>query len=241
MIFKFLQKPLVIKAFLPESHASILEMHPILPSSKFIPSQWKNTPKSHFDWEKMLEMTTVRSCSGILGTFTNGYMLPLWSDLAIKTTENEWQFQFSDKRSQIRHHSNNQFYNFYEDYFFLKVDSPWILSSDKDFTATFIDPFYTQNKPKPFVTPYGVMSSINKIIVPNIFLFFKKETNNVLIKSGTPMIHFLFLTEKKVKIETEIITNQEYENKHTNLNSGLSSTFTNRRINYLNQLKKWRD
>jgi hypothetical protein len=240
MIFKFLEKPLVIKAFLTERYSYIPELYPIAPSHKFIPSHWKNTPKGAFNWEKMQQQPTVRSCSGILGTFTNGYILPLWTDLAIKTTENTWQSFCSDSNSTVTDHPNSQFTGFYEDHMFLKMDCPWLFSANMDFGGVFVDPFYTQNKPKPYIIPYGVMHSTNKNMTTNFFLFLKREKNNILIKSGTPMIHMLFLTDKKIRIEPEILSTSEYVKKRAVLSGGLYSSFTNRRAKYLNQLAKWR-
>lgn len=239
MIFKFLEKPIVIKSILPESYAFVKEMFPITPSHKFIPTHWRKTPKSSFNWEKMRPDTTVKSCSGIINTFTNGFIMPLWSDLAIKIENNDYHTFFSDRISKIGVHSNDQFPNFYDDHLFFKVTSPWYFVGNKEFKMALLDPFYTQNKLKPYVMPYGITSSLNKKITTNFFMFVKKEQTNFLIKSGTPIVQILFLTEKNVKIEPEVVTQHEYNKLNSVINAGLFSSFVNKRAKYLDNLKKF--
>ncbi|NBW33981.1 MAG: hypothetical protein EBR30_02890 [Cytophagia bacterium] len=238
MVFKFLEKPIVIKSILPERYAYVKDLFPIQPSYNFIPTHWKNTPKSHFDWEKMSSQTTVRSCFGILGTFTNGFILPLWSDLAIRIRDNHLSATFSDDMSSISLHANTQFPDFYEDHLFLKIVSPWIFCGNKDFNITLVDPFYTQKNLKPYIIPYAVTSSLNKIMNTHFFIFVKKENNKILIKSGTPMAHILFLTDKKVKIEAEVVSDDEYNKTHSRLNKGIYSSFFNKRARFLENLRK---
>jgi len=219
MIFKFLQKPIHINAFVSEKFSYVNEFHPIVPSSKFIPPWWKNTKKSHFDFDKFAEIKTVKGCSGIIETFKNGYILPLWTDLAfLHSNEENWKYRFADNKSSITYHGNGQFHNFYTDYSFFKIDAPWWIKTSEDIKILSLDPFYLTNEPKPYMVPYGFLNTT--IILPiNFFFFLKKnqQYNQLLIESGTPLLQIIPITEKPIKFTTEVLSEREFEfyrNKH---------------------------
>lgn len=212
MIFKFLQKPITITAVVSESFAFAQKYYPIVPSSKFIPEWWKNTPKSNFDLESFNLSRTVRGCPGIIGSFKNGYIQPMWSDVAFShENENNWRFSFADNMSRIDMHSNTQFTNFYENYSFMKMSSPWFLRAPKNLKIFMVDPFYLTNEPKPYIIPYGFLEGSS--ISLNYFFFMKKNqgVEKILIKAGTPTVQIIPLTDKTIKFTTEIISNREYE------------------------------
>lgn len=212
MFFKFLQKPITIKAVVPESFGYAQKYYPMVPSSKFIPSWWKQTPKSQFNFDTFSEENTVRSCSGIMETFKNGYIQPLWCDLALSVnSDNTYKYQYSDKKSKITLHNNKQFHNFYEDYFYLKLHSPWAFLTSEPVKFIIIDPFYLTNEPKPYIIPYGFLNDRTATTGLNVFLFLnKKEPKNILIKAGTPLLQMVPITDRPIKFVTEVISNREY-------------------------------
>lgn len=230
MIFKFLEKPITLTAVVPERFAYAHQYYPIVPSSKFIPSWWKKTPKSSFNLETFENRNTARSCLSIIETFKTGFIQPMWCDLAISIdSESNYKCQFSDPSSVIHVHSNEQFIDFYEDYFFFKLDSPWKILSSTKTKIIVIDPFYLTNSPKPFINPYGFLE-IEMCKPLNSFLFLnKKQPQNILIKAGTPMQQIVALTDKPVKLVTEVISNDKYKllgniaKVHNFTNSGLET------------------
>ena len=240
MIFKFLQKPIHINAFVPENFSFANEWHPIVPSSKFIPPWWKNTPKSHFNFDEFKAIRTVKGCSGIIETFKNGYILPLWSDLAFShSNEKDWKYQFADQMSTITPHINNQFQNFYTDHSFFKMDVPWLIETSENIKILTLDPFYLTNEPKPYVVPYGFLNT-TMVLPLNFFLFVKKnqQYNHLLLKAGTPLLQIIPITEKPIKFTTEVLSERECKLKfnktrlYTFAHSGLNS------IKILNDRKK---
>lgn len=212
MIFKFLEKPITIKAIVSEEYSGIVQYHPILPSSKFVPQWWKNTPKSEFDVENWQQKTTTKSCLGIIGTYQTGYIMPLWSDLAINIDENgNWKYQFSDEMSKLDCHSNSQAPDFYKDYNLFKIVSPWLLIASQDIKYCYNFPFYTQTSPLPFTMPYGIGAGIKNISATNLFLYLKNKSTKILLTSGLPILHIIPLTEKPIIFKTEVVTNSEYK------------------------------
>jgi len=212
MFFNFIKRTIDITACVSEDFAFAEKFYPIVPSSKFIPDWWKNTPKSKFNFEEFRNVRTVRSCPGIMGTFKNGYIQPLWSDLAFKhEDENYWRYQFADNLSEIDIHSSEQFVNFYKNYNFYKVNSPWLIRSSENIKFLMVDPFYLFDKPKPYIIPYGFLDG--KVISSNFFFFVEKNlgVKEFLLKSGIPTIQIIPITEKTINFKTEVVSNREFK------------------------------
>lgn len=232
MIFKFIQKPIVIDCFLPEHMEHVNEMFPIVKTSKHIPQWWKNTPKSSFDWNNIRTKHTTKNCFGIIGTFTSGFIMPLWSDLAIKTSPSlaNTRAVFSDARSKIDLHHNDQAPNFYDDHYFMKITNPWIMRVKADIKIALLDPFYMNNNTRPYKIPYGMYEPINNIFVANIFLFVPKKENNFIINSGTPMYHVLPITERPIKLNNHIVDGNEYLRLLAGYEGRTKSTFLDKLV-----------
>lgn len=229
MIFKFLQRPITIDFFISEKYYFAFKNFPIVHSSKFIPNWWKNTPKSSFNWDKFQPDLTTKSCVGIIETFKNGYILPLWSDLAIKIEnpdENSWklQYSFSDNISNLHLHSSEQLPNFYTNYCFLKITCPWLIKFNDNIKIILMDPFYLTSEPKPYITPYGILKNLNGFSQINPFMIFPTTNTELIIKSGTPLLHLIPITEKPLVIKTHMISDIEY-NKINSLTTTRSSWF----------------
>ena len=240
MIFKFLNKPITIDFFVPEDLAHVNENWPIVPASKYIPSWWKKTPSSNFDFEKMKPNFTTKSCMGIIGSLTNGYILPLWSDLAVSSSKDNCVVQFSDSNTISNFHDNRESPGFYNDYHIFKMQSPWILKSSKDIKIAILDPFYLYDTPKPYIVPYGISELINKNFPLNIFMFFPKMENKIMIKNNVPLAQILPITDKPTIMKTNVISRGEYEKYFSLSSRTLYSFFTKRGISF-NKLKKTRD
>jgi len=99
---------------------------------------------------------------------------------------------------------------FYEHYVILKFHTPWLFKSSEDLRMAIFEPFYMNNKPKPYITPYGIAETTNKVFTPNFFILLQKQKRKMLIETNTPMVQILPMTEKIVEIKNEVITENEY-------------------------------
>jgi len=210
MLFFFKEKPIEIVAFTSEEYLTINVQSPIKPAREYFPDWWKNTPSSKFNWDTFNVNSTTKSCPGIGQTLQKGFILPLWSDLAIKTQGNQYQWQYADRISKFEIHSNDQAPGFYEDYYIFKINSPWQIKSPVSLIYTF--PFYLFPAPLPYLTPTGIVTPVNKMCATNIFILLKRIQEEIcfMIKQGTPLFHIIPLTEKKVVFRTEVISKAEY-------------------------------
>ena len=238
MILKFIQKPIKITAYISTEYSFAQTYSPIERASVFTPKWWKTLSKPISYWgedNKYNIQTNAKSCLGILGTFQTGYVLPLWSDLSIKIGANNFAYQFSDLKSKLNIHANSQLNGFYEDYIIAKITSPWILKTSEDIKFTFCNPFYMQSSITPYIIPYGIAPTINKLSFTNIFLLFEKRDREITIRQNTPMIHIIPITDKNIEFKTEIISTEEYLKLHLNSER---ITFNSVGINMLKLLKQ---
>ena len=210
MLFFFKEKPIEIISFVAPNYAFVNEFSPILPAKDVYPEWLKKVPRSAFDWNIFESRNTVKSCPGIIKSITNGFIVPMWTDLALEYNLAGFKFAFADRRSSLDHHSNEAIPGYYTDHFILKLVSPWILKSPVQLQLTF--PFYHHPKPFPIhVAPGTLPFDGTDIEQLNIFLLAEKkeEGARILIKQGTPLLHILPVTERKVTIRHEIISTEE--------------------------------
>jgi len=222
MIFFFKKKPIEITAFVSDAFAFVNEYTPIKPAKEFFPKWWKDVSSSQFDWESFQTKTTVKSCPGIISSLSTGFIMPMWSDLAIEYGKDNWKFQYSDQKSTLQQHTNKQMPGFYEDHWIFKLESPWQIRSPVN--LMYQHPFYLHNTPFSFIQPYGMSTPNTNLHASNIFLFAKKEegVNRVMIKNNTPLLHIIPLTENPVIFKTEVVNQQEYL-KQLSIQSGVNS------------------
>ena len=242
MLFFFKNKPIELTAIVPSNYAYANEYTPIRPARESFPKWWKNVESSSFNWDLFDRKTTVKSCPGIINILTTGFIMPMWSDLALEWDKAGWKYKYSDGQSHLGIHNNNQIPEFYEDHLVFKISSPWFIRSPV--SLLYNHPFYLVQTPFPFITPYGISPTINShhstLNSTNAFLFAKKplETRRELIKVSTPLLHIIPLTDKPVNIKCEVVSIEEY-NKQTSASSGITS-FVNKGLRQkylLNNLK----
>jgi len=212
MLFFLKEKPVEIIACIPEEYSFAKEFSPIKPAKDLIPSWWKDLPNSDFLWDDFTIKSTVKSCPGIIQTITNGLIMPMWSDLALQIYNNEFKYWFADNLSSLDIHQNSQTSGFYNEYFKFKLTSPWMFKTPVK--LMYMNPFYHITDPNEYIVPHGINTPISKynIVASNYFIFVKnpfKERKDILIKQGTPLLHILPLTDKKIKFRIETLSASE--------------------------------
>lgn len=227
MLFFFKEKPIEIVAFIKDIYNSIKEFSPIVPARDLFPDWWRNTPSSSFNWDNLQPVNTAKSCPGIIQSLTTGFIMPLWSDLAIQYSDSQYQYQFSDMQTMLSDHPDYQSPNFCEDYWKFKIHSPWILNTPVKLMYT--SPFYHNTSSSfPFIIPPAIVPPIKHLCGTQVFIFAKKEQklNRTVLKSGTPLMHIIPLTESKVTIRCEVVSESEYSKKISIV--GFKNSFNNR-------------
>lgn len=215
MFFFCKKKTITIDAFVGEDFAHAAETAPI--TKAYFPDWWKAVPPSTFDYNTMDASVTVRGCVGMINAFQTGFIMPMWSDLAMNLDGiGQWKYQFADRRSDIHHHENDQAPGFFNNHIIFKIRSPWWLQQKGSLKVAYTQPHLWQNS-IPFITPGSVNQFSGGIMATHIFAFIEKQLNQqFIIKHGTPMLHIMPLTEDNVTIKPQIITNEELQRKKHN-------------------------
>lgn len=213
-MFFFKKKKIVIDAFTKIS--GIQELHPIVPASKFLPDWWKNLPSSYNAQDNntiVVQRPTLKRCDGFTQYYKTGFIIPMWIDVAIKTTANgQWAYRLAsnDTETIIDSHSRNEFGNEFDDLLHLKLHSPWLLSEKTGCQFHFASPFWNNIKTlRNFYTPPGIVNYHHQSST-HINLLFPKEDNQITIAAGTPMVHIVPLTDRTVEVRCHVVSEKEH-------------------------------
>jgi hypothetical protein len=208
-MFFFKKNEVVVDAFISERYAHAYDYAPIDYAEKFIPDWWKKLPKSELDFDMMNRKNeSMKSCAGFIDHMNRGLIIPLWSDLMLRTDyPDRYNFQFSDQVSNCESHATSQRTGFQDERINVKIISPWLLRSEKNVSFTFLPPFWNNDVKLDFDLAIGTTNfyyqnstHMNLLIDPD---------SKILLTAGRPMMHIMPLTERKIKLKRHLVTDHE--------------------------------
>jgi hypothetical protein len=192
-------------------------------SSRFVPQWWKEletTYSSRVDFP-LIKSTTMKRCVGIIETIKNGFILPLWSDVAINLTKDAdqryYRYHFANQRSVIEHHSSIQYGKFIDtnEIQHLKLVSPWKFKEKTGTMFNLSQPtWHLGTHVKDFCIIPGVTDFKYQNSTNIQMLGYYPETDgtrHILIEAGTPMYHATPLSDKRVVIKKHLISESEWQ------------------------------
>lgn len=207
-MFFFFKKPTVtIDAFVPDNYAFALEYAPIQKASKFLPEWFKNLPSLNKNIDKVKK--NVKGCPGFISSLTDGFIVPMWCDLRLEWNQEDFYYAFSDRLSAIKFHSNEQASGFLDNYWILKVESPWLFSFSKHTKINQLPLTYFLGLDYPIKTLHGsqfTRSKFNALFSNNFFIIKKSEPEKITFKFNTPFVHFTLSSEQNYKLNCHIDT-----------------------------------
>ena len=204
------------------SNAGIYDLFPISLAKKHIPQWFKNIPSTHKQINEFgvkQDVSTLKRCDGFTKLYNSGWVMPLWSDMIIETSDDS--FRYSNVHAGINEiddfgggsiecHTTQQLGNEFDDYVHIKIIAPWVLRE-----KTGVDFYFCANT-------WGIKQHWKDInILPGI-LNFKEQCNahiNMLVKKNrrielehnTPLIYCIPLSEANLEIKNHLATDQEYK------------------------------
>lgn len=239
MLFLFKQKPITYTAYVEEHLPGIAEYFPIVPSSSALPKWWKDVPSSAFNWDLFRSVTTVKGCSGIINTIKQGFIMPLWSDLAISYDVSNYKYDFANGVSKMGPHESSSAPGWMEDHHIMKIVSPWILhSSCNDTQVMMTEPHYRNtSRSQLYFNPSGILTPMRGSMGTNIFMMLRKSntSQNLSFKAGDPLVQFIPLTNRDVKLKVEVASRKDYIKlyeragyQYSHSNNGLRKLFNDK-------------
>lgn len=221
------------------TNAVVYNMAKIQPAIKFIPEWWKDlapTCGEHLH----IKDGTLKKCSGFIDLYKSGFILPMWSDLAIDIGEigsNSFRYQYSDQESSIEFHNEDQRGQFciQENYEHLKLMSPWFVKSNQNINWLFTDVVWNSTNLLPYRILTGMVNfKYAEYTHINIIFLRQQKEQQIFISYKTPLVHIIPITEKKINLKHHLVDEQEMSKQLVGRN--LKVKFTGRMANLKKQL-----
>lgn len=223
MIFFFKKKKKIIDCF--TSNQMVYEHFPIAPSKEFIPDWYKKlnaTYEINYPGTLRKNAATVKRCPGISGLFTEGFILPLWSDLSFefsqRSNENfdfKWEYAAEDPSWRVEVHESKQYTGLFENKFFqAKINVPWIIKENSGLKFMLIEPTYTMANPNIITVVPGLLNFKHQNFL-NINVMTEITTpmnKRIEFEAGEPLAQIVPLTEDAVEVKVHKVSLEEYTN-----------------------------
>lgn len=210
MIF-FKPKKIVVDVF--TDNASVYHHHPLIKTKKSIPDWWKKLPAFNQRpvHDMHMEEPTIKKCVGLISHFQQGYILPSWTDIQIKTTDVTYSYKvaLSFIEPALQHHEKWQYGQEFENFIHLKIVSPWFLKTKTDVNFMCVEPtwniidHWNNFRVLPGVVDFKYQSSIN------VNLFLQKNKEKIFIDAGTPLYHIIPLSDREVEMKLHLVDTKE--------------------------------
>lgn len=236
-MFWFKRRKIVVDAFTCDQLA--IQQYPITRAAKHIPDWWRNLPSTWPtpDFEFVPE-ATAKYCQGFIDLYSRGFILPLWSDVAIelswKNEQRNWKYRFADHKTNFSMHDYRSIQGMVSPdlYQHFKFPAPWVLESKKDTKFLMTQPVWSNgdniNKftVLPGVIDFKYQFSLN---VNALFEYIPDTTRQIMLEAGSPLAHIIPLTEDSVEIRCHEITTEEF-NRRTLVLSKFKGNYKERKI-----------
>ncbi len=180
------------------------------PAKHFIPKWFKDIPS------KVEDTVTVKNCPSFPDYFSQGYIVPMWSDVKMKFENKVPKFELSAKRFSFDIHGNEQMLNYkkatfngIEGQFVFKANCPWRVITPPGWSVLQLPLFYHFNQEwsvLPGVIDTDIHSEINQQIL------YHGDGKEVIIKCGDPFVLYIpFKRSDKLKHEVRHYTQEDYK------------------------------
>ena len=211
------KKEIVLNCY--TSRADVYNYFPVVEAKKKIPSWFKKLANPSFKNidRQLSDPTTLKQCVGFVEYFKKGFMLPMWSDLALEIGAKntlDYSWQYSDLKSEMSTHHPEQTNCQFDPklYQHLKLASPWYFSCEEDISFLAVEPGWQFDllgsiRVLSGIVDFKYQASTNI----NIFCLRQEKEEIILLKAGMPLYHFIPLTDRKIVLKTHLVSDEQFE------------------------------
>lgn len=202
-----------IDVFCYTDNVNAYEYFPVSQAREFIPQWWKDIPNTVYDEDNSYHTKgfirhTMKRCPGIIEYYKKGLMIPLWSDIEIiidrHINDTGLSIAVADESTEVESHPDYQKGHFLSsgDWYHTKLVSPWLIETREPLDFLCLQPHWNFNDlNKDILIPNGYINFYKGNCASNIQMFINQSTDRVInIDAGTPILHLVPLTEKKIKV-----------------------------------------
>lgn len=176
------------------------------PAKHFIPKWFKDIPNS--------AQSTVKMCPSFPDYFSQGYIIPMWSDVKLKWDVNSWTWNTPHEKNTWSAHGQGQFldytkpfFNGVEGQFVFKAICPWRIITPSGWSVLQLPLFYHFNQEwsvLPGVIDTDIHTEVNQQVL------YHGNGKEVIIKCGDPFVLYVpFKRSDKLKHEVRYQTLEE--------------------------------
>jgi hypothetical protein len=180
------------------------------PAKNFIPKWFKDIPS------QINNAINVKNCPSFPDYFSQGYIIPMWSDVKIKFEDSIATYEMGAKRFSFDAHSNEQMldytktsFNGVEGQFVFKANCPWRIITPPGWSVLQLPLFYHFNQEwsvLPGVIDTDIHSEINQQIL------YHANGKEAIIRCGDPFVLYIpFKRSDKLKHEVRYQTPEEHK------------------------------
>ena len=178
------------------------------PAKNFIPKWFKDMPR------QINDAVTVKQCPSFPDYFSQGYIIPMWTDVKLKSDVDSWSWETPIDKVSWNHHGSDQFlnhtkasFNGVEGQFVFKAICPWRIITPPGWSVLQLPLFYHFNKEwsvLPGVIDTDIHSEINQQVL------YHGNGKEVMIKCGDPFVLYIpFKRSNKLKHEIRYKTPED--------------------------------
>ena len=211
MFFFFKKKKIVVDCFTAD--ATVYNLWFPEPAVNYFPDWWKTLdPYTEIVTKVGLQkIGTIKKCNGFIDLYKTGFILPLWSELVIKTDNLGQIFhEFSDPTHTAETHPQTQ-YNTreFDKYIHLKLLSPWLFKEKTGVQFSWTEPIW--NNISKLTEKHILPANVNYKYQhgTNVNILFPRRDKQIRLNAGDPLVHILPLTEHEIEIKTHLVTGEE--------------------------------
>ena len=176
------------------------------PAKHFIPQWFKDIPSNAID--------TVKDCPSFPDYFSQGYIIPMWTDVKLKYENENWKWETPTNKVKWSSHRNDQFLDYADSslngvsgQFVFKTVCPWRVITPPGWSLLQLPLFYHFNKEwsvLPGFTDTDIDQEINQQVL------YHGNGKEIVIKRGDPFVLYIpFKRSQKLKHEIRYQTEKD--------------------------------
>lgn len=215
-MIKFITKKIIVDCFV--NYPQVVEKYGIQKSIKVTPDWWRKLPSFYMRKHDSLQVThrqnTMKKCLGLVDLYRESWTLPMWTDMALRTSE-DGTYGFITPISilgkPIYDHDPGQHGNNFKNFFAMKLTSPWFLFEKKGIKFAFVGADWSLLNSHPDVRIPSGLLDFKYNNATNVNLFLPRKNAEYQFSAGTPLGHFIPLTDRRVEFKTHYVSESEYK------------------------------